>query len=75
MWLDLSVVINAGQAEAKELEELSLVAGNVSQSCEILSRDLRPNRGNGILDFWAHFPVIDPYAAYAVALELSLIHI
>ena len=72
MRLDLGVVINPGQAEAEELEELRAVTGDVGFGREVIGGDARPDFADGILDFGPHFQVVDPHAARETTIHLDL---
>jgi len=67
--IGLGIVIDARQAEAKELEELALVAVEIGHLMEILRGDLIPGFSDGRLDFRSHLPIVDPDAALAVELR------
>ena len=59
----LGFVVDAGEAEAEELEEFGAVAGHVGEVFEVFGADLGPEGGDGLLDMRAHFPVVDADAA------------
>ena len=68
--LDIGGVVDAGNAEAEEFEEIGVIAVDIGAVCEVFGGDFIPEFEDFFLNFGLHFEVVHSYSALGVEVEV-----